>query len=62
MDSIMRLQLRRTQNNFTVKLYPVNITQALDRFQLQSFLPLDFKDLATEGMCMYIDIVKQSYG
>ena len=63
-NPIIRVQYRRTQNDFTLNLYPVSITVALDHYKLQAFLPATFTDLATEGVCVahLNDIVKQHYG
>ena len=51
-NPIIRGQFRRTQNDFTLNLYPVNIAVALNRYKLQAFLPATFTDLATEGVCV----------
>ena len=48
-NTVIKLQFRRTQNPFTVTVYPVNITQANKRFNVGSFFTGEIVDDAMEG-------------
>ena len=48
----IKVQFRRTQNRFTLTLYPASHTEAIQRFSVQNFvgaLPEEVVDSATSG-------------
>ena len=48
-NTVIKLQFRRTQNPFTVTVYPVNSTQANKRFNVGNFFTGEIVDDAMEG-------------
>ena len=48
-NTVIKLQFRRTQNPFTVTVYPVNITQANKQFNVGNFFTGEVVDDAMEG-------------